>query len=36
MLLEGLKGKETELTRDEWAEIRREAVARVKARKTTA
>lgn len=33
LLLEGLKGEETELTREDWAEIRKEAQARVAASK---
>lgn len=33
LLLEGLRGEEKELTRDDWSAIRREAVAQVKARK---
>lgn len=33
LLLEGLQGEETELTRDDWAAIRKEAQARVSANK---
>lgn len=33
LLLEGLQGKETALTRDDWTAIRKEALAQVKARK---
>lgn len=33
LLLEGLQGEETELTREDWAIIRREAQARLAARK---
>jgi antitoxin ParD1/3/4 len=33
LLLEGMKGDETALTRDDWKAIREEAVAKVKARK---
>jgi hypothetical protein len=33
MLLEGLNGPESELTPAEWTAIRREALARLKARK---
>jgi len=33
LLLEGLQGEETELTRDDWAAIRKEAQARVAANK---
>jgi antitoxin ParD1/3/4 len=33
LLLEGLQSEETELTRADWQEIRKEAVAQVKARK---
>ena len=33
LLLEGLQGKESALTRDEWSAIRTEALAQVKARK---
>ena len=33
LLLEGLQGEETELTRDDWAAIRKEAQARVNANK---
>jgi antitoxin ParD1/3/4 len=33
LLLEGLQGKETPMTRADWQEIRREALAQVKARK---
>jgi antitoxin ParD1/3/4 len=33
LLLEGLQGKETTLTSDEWTAIRKEALAQVKARK---
>ena len=33
MLLEGMRGDETALTRDDWKAIREEAVAKVKARK---
>jgi antitoxin ParD1/3/4 len=34
LLLEGLQGKETVLTRDDWNAIRKEALAQVKSRKT--
>jgi antitoxin ParD1/3/4 len=34
LLLEGLRGEETPLTRDDWKAIREEAIAQVKARKT--
>ena len=34
LLLEGLRGDETPLTRDDWKAIREEAIAQVKARKT--
>ena len=33
LLLEGLQGAETELTATEWGDIRKEALARVAARK---
>jgi antitoxin ParD1/3/4 len=33
LLLEGLTGEETELTRADWSAIREEALAQVKARK---
>ncbi len=33
LLLEGLQGEETELTREDWAAIRREAQVRVAANK---
>ena len=33
LLLEGLQGEATEMTRSDWAAIRREAVEQVKARK---
>lgn len=33
LLLEGLQGAETELTATEWSDIRKEALARVAARK---
>ena len=33
LLLEGLQGEETELTRDDWAALRKEAQARVSANK---
>jgi antitoxin ParD1/3/4 len=33
LLLEGLQGKESALTRDDWTAIRKEALAQVKARK---
>ena len=33
LLLEGLHGEETELTRADWNDIRKEALAQVKARK---
>lgn len=33
LLLEGLHGEETELTRADWQHIRKEALAQVKARK---
>lgn len=33
LLLEGLQGEETELTREDWAAIRKEAQARVVANK---
>ena len=33
LLLEGLQGKETALTRDDWAAIRKEAMAQMKAGK---
>jgi antitoxin ParD1/3/4 len=33
LLLEGLQGKERELTRDDWARIRDQAIAQVQARK---
>jgi len=33
LLLEGLKGEETALTSDDWKDIRKEALARVKARR---
>ena len=33
LLLEGLRGAETELTRDDWSAIRQEALAQIKARK---
>lgn len=33
LLLEGLEGEETELTRDDWAAIRKEARARLTANK---
>jgi len=33
LLLEGLRGDDTPLTRDDWAAIRQEAIAQVQARK---
>ena len=33
LLLEGLQSEETELTHDDWKDIRKEALAQVKARK---
>jgi antitoxin ParD1/3/4 len=33
LLLEGLEGKESPLTRDDWTAIRKEALSRVAARK---
>ena len=33
LLLEGLEGKEAAVTRDDWNAIRKEAVAKLKARK---
>lgn len=33
LLLEGLSGDESKLTRDDWSEIRAEALAQVQARK---
>ena len=36
LLLEGLTGEETELTRADWSAIREEALAQVKARKRSA
>jgi antitoxin ParD1/3/4 len=33
LLLEGLQGEERELTRDDWARIRDQAIAQVQARK---
>lgn len=34
LLLEGLQGDESPLTRDDWTAIRQEAIAQVKARKS--
>jgi antitoxin ParD1/3/4 len=34
LLMEGLSSKETKMTRSDWIEIRKEAVAQVKARKS--
>lgn len=36
LLLEGLKGEETELTREDWTAIRKEARARIAANKKRA
>lgn len=33
LLLEGLKGEETEMTREDWNDIRKEALERLKTRK---
>ena len=33
LLLEGLRGEETEMTRDDWSEMRKTALAQLKARK---
>ena len=33
LLLEGLSGEETEMTQDEWSSIRKEALAKIRARK---
>ena len=35
MLLEGLSGDEIELTRDDWAGIRKDALARLEARRNS-
>jgi antitoxin ParD1/3/4 len=35
LLLEGLQGEETELTRSNWKDIRTEALAQLKARRNT-